>query len=90
VLKILREGHERFRAGRRLTRDWSRQIRATGKGQHPLAVVIRCIDSRTPAELILDLGLGDIFISIRVAGNVATADVLAGAEGTVVRSHKPS
>ncbi|NGZ94603.1 MAG: sulfate transporter [Nitrospira sp. WS110] len=79
VLKILRDGHERFRTGRRLTRDWGRQIRATGKGQHPLAVVISCIDSRTPAELILDLGLGDIF-SIRVAGNVATPDVLAGAE----------
>ncbi|MDR4465524.1 MAG: SulP family inorganic anion transporter [Nitrospira sp.] len=79
VLNILREGHERFRTGRRLTRDWGRQIRATGKGQHPLAVVISCIDSRTPAELILDLGLGDIF-SIRVAGNVATPDVLAGAE----------
>ncbi|NGZ02088.1 MAG: sulfate transporter, partial [Nitrospira sp. WS238] len=79
VLKILREGHERFCTGRRLTRDWGRQIRATGKGQHPLAVVISCIDSRTPAELILDLGLGDIF-SIRVAGNVATPDVLAGAE----------
>ena len=79
VLNILREGHERFRTGQRLTRDWSRQIRVTGKGQHPLAVVISCIDSRTPAELILDLGLGDIF-SIRVAGNVATPDVLAGAE----------
>jgi carbonic anhydrase/SulP family sulfate permease len=79
VLKILRDGHERFRTGRRLTRDWGRQIRATGKGQHPLAVVISCIDSRTPAELILDLGLGDIF-SVRVAGNVATPDVLAGAE----------
>lgn len=79
VLMILKEGHERFRTGRRLTRDWGRQIRATGKGQHPLAVVISCIDSRTPAELILDLGLGDIF-SIRVAGNVATPDVLAGAE----------
>lgn len=79
VVMILKEGHERFRTGRRLTRDWGRQIRATGKGQHPLAVVISCIDSRTPAELILDLGLGDIF-SIRVAGNVATPDVLAGAE----------
>ncbi len=79
VLKILKDGHERFRTGRRLTRDWSRQIHATGKGQHPLAVVVSCIDSRTPAELILDLGLGDIF-SVRVAGNVATPDVLAGAE----------
>lgn len=88
VLTLLREGHERFRTGRRLTRDWGRQIRATGKGQHPLAVVISCIDSRTPAELILDLGLGDIF-SIRVAGNVATSDVLAGAEyGCVVAQAK--
>ena len=88
VLTLLREGHERFRTGRRLTRDWGRQIRVTGKGQHPLAVVISCIDSRTPAELILDLGLGDIF-SIRVAGNVATSDVLAGAEyGCVVAQAK--
>ncbi len=40
---------------------------------------LSCIDSRTPAELILDLGLGDIF-SVRIAGNVATPDVLASAE----------
>lgn len=79
VLTILKDGHERFRTGQRLTRDWNRQIRASAKGQHPLAVVLSCIDSRTPAELILDLGLGDIF-SIRIAGNVATPDVLASAE----------
>ena len=67
VLQILKDGHERFRTGRRLTRDLGRQVNATAAGQHPLAVVLSCIDSRTPAELIFDLGVGDIF-SVRIAG----------------------
>ena len=67
VLQILKDGHERFRTGRRLTRDLGRQVNATADGQHPLAVVLSCIDSRTPAELIFDLGVGDIF-SVRIAG----------------------
>ena len=54
-------------------------LRATAKGQHPLAVVLSCIDSRTPAELIFDLGMGDIF-SIRIAGNITSRKVLASAE----------
>jgi len=79
VLQILKEGHERARAGRRLTRDFSRQVRATAEGQHPLAVALSCIDSRTPVELIFDLGMGDIF-SIRIAGNITSRKVLASAE----------
>ena len=79
VLQILKDGHERFRSGRRLTRDLVRQVRATAEGQHPLAVVLSCIDSRTPAELIFDLGMGDIF-SVRIAGNVTSRKVLASAE----------
>lgn len=79
VLHILKGGHERFRSGRRLTRDLIRQARATAEGQHPLAVVLSCIDSRTPAELIFDLGMGDIF-SVRIAGNVTSWKVLASAE----------
>jgi len=79
VLQILKDGHERFRTGRRLTRDLVRQVRATAEGQHPLAVVLSCIDSRTPAELIFDLGMGDIF-SVRIAGNVTSRKVLASAE----------
>jgi carbonic anhydrase/SulP family sulfate permease len=75
----LLEGNERFRTGRRLTRDLDRQLHATAKGQHPLAVVLSCIDSRTPAELIFDLGLGDIF-SVRVAGNVISPKVLGSME----------
>jgi carbonic anhydrase/SulP family sulfate permease len=44
-----------------------------------MAVVLSCIDSRTPAELIFDLGMGDIF-SVRIAGNVTSRKVLASAE----------
>lgn len=79
VLQVLLEGNERFRTDNRLTRDLGRQLDATTKGQHPLAVVLSCIDSRTPAELILDLGLGDIF-SVRIAGNVISQNVLGSLE----------
>jgi carbonic anhydrase len=79
VLEILKEGHERFRTGRRLTRDLGRQVSATAAGQHPLAVVLSCIDSRTPTELIFDLGVGDVF-SVRVAGNVTSPEVLGSIE----------
>lgn len=79
VLQILKDGHDRFRTGQRLTRDLGRQIRATSDGQHPLAVVLSCIDSRAPAELIFDLGLGDI-LSIRIAGNVISREVVGSME----------
>ncbi|MBM3982613.1 MAG: sulfate transporter [Planctomycetes bacterium] len=95
VLQILKDGHERFRTGRRLSRDLGRQVLATAGGQHPLAVVLGCIDSRSPAELIFDLGVGDIF-STRVAGNVTSRKILgsieygcavAGAKLVVVMGH---
>lgn len=79
VLQILQEGNERFRTGKRLTRDLSRQLQSTALGQHPLAVILSCIDSRTPAELIFDLGLGDIF-SVRIAGNIISDKVLGSME----------
>lgn len=95
VLQILKEGHLRFQNGNRLTRDLPRQARATAGRQHPLAVLLSCIDSRTPAELIFDLGIGDV-LSVRVAGNVVTPEVLgsmeyscqvAGAKLIVVMGH---
>ncbi|CUS38908.1 bifunctional SulP family inorganic anion transporter/carbonic anhydrase [Candidatus Nitrospira nitrificans] len=79
VLQILKDGNERVRRGRRLTRDFNRQVRATADRQHPLAVALSCIDSRTPVESIFDLGMGDIF-SIRIAGNITSRKVLASAE----------
>jgi MFS superfamily sulfate permease-like transporter len=79
VIEILMQGNERFRTGKRLTRDLGRQVHETSTGQFPMAVVLSCIDSRTPAELVFDLGLGDIF-SIRIAGNVARNKVLGSLE----------
>ncbi len=79
VLQIFKEGNERFREGRQLTRDVSRLVDITSVGQFPMAVVLSCIDSRTPAELIFDLGLGDIF-SVRIAGNIARDKVLGSME----------
>jgi MFS superfamily sulfate permease-like transporter len=79
VLEILRQGNLRFATGRQLNRDYAKQMHGTADGQHPLAVVLSCIDSRTPAELILDMGLGDIF-SVRVAGNGLSPKVLGSME----------
>jgi carbonic anhydrase len=88
VLHMLKDGNERFRTGHRLTRDLARQATATALAQSPLAVVLSCMDSRSPAELIFDLGIGDVF-SIRIAGNVAREKVLASMEyGCVVAGAK--
>lgn len=95
VLEILQEGNRRFLNGERIVRDFSRQITATASGQFPMAVVLSCIDSRTPAEVVFDLGLGDIF-SVRVAGNIAAGEligsmeyacVVAGSKLVVVMGH---
>jgi len=79
VIGLLKEGNQRFRNGHRLERDLVRQMTGTAPGQAPLAVILSCIDSRTPAELIFDLGIGDIF-SVRIAGNVARGKILGSME----------
>lgn len=89
VLEMLLEGHQRFRQGRRLlSRDLARQVNGTAKGQHPLGVILSCIDSRVPTELIFDLGVGDVF-SARVAGNLPSPEILGSVEyGCVVARAK--
>lgn len=79
VLKHLQEGNERFATGNPLDRDLIQQASNTVKSQHPMAAVLSCIDSRTSAELIFDVGLGDLF-SIRIAGNVANEDIIGSME----------
>lgn len=79
ALQILRDGNERFRTGQRLPRDLQTQIHGSAVGQFPLAVVLSCIDSRNPIEIILDLGLGDVF-SVRVAGNIVGPGQLGSME----------
>lgn len=78
VLRMLKEGHRRFVTGQRLDRVMSQQLKLT-EAQSPLAVVLSCIDSRAPTELVFDLGLGDVF-SVRVAGNVPSQNVLGSIE----------
>jgi len=79
IIQQMKAGNERFRSGKQQHRDLMREAKATAKGQYPAAIVFSCVDSRAPAELILDFGIGDIF-SGRVAGNVANEDVLGSME----------
>lgn len=76
---ILVDGNRRFVGNLRVNRNLLQQVNETSASQHPFAIVLSCIDSRTSAELVFDQGLGDIF-STRVAGNVLNEDVLGSME----------
>ncbi|TVP99512.1 MAG: sulfate transporter [Planctomycetaceae bacterium] len=99
VLRVLREGNDRFRNQHPLPRDLARQVNATAQGQYPIALVLSCMDSRTPTELIFDLGLGDV-LNVCLAGNVMVGPrvlasveygcVTAGAKLVVVMAHTGS
>lgn len=78
-LKILKEGNYRFVNNLKVNRNLMQQVEETIEGQHPFAVVVSCMDSRTSTEHIFDQGIGDIF-SIRNAGNVINTDVLGSLE----------
>lgn len=77
--EVLVEGNRRFVNNLRVNRNLLQQVNETSDGQYPFAVILSCIDSRTSAELIFDLGLGDIF-SVRIAGNVLNEDILGSME----------
>jgi len=79
VLEKARAGNLRFREGRMIERDFLTEQRLTASGQHPAAAVLGCIDSRGPAEVIFNLGIGDAF-NCRVAGNILNPDVLGSLE----------
>lgn len=95
VVEVLRKGNDRFVNNLKANRNLLQQVNETSDGQHPMAIVLSCIDSRTSAELIFDQGLGDIF-SARIAGNVLNDDILgsmefackvAGAKAIIVLGH---
>jgi carbonic anhydrase len=75
----LTEGNQRFTSGESLRRDYVAQVKATSTGQHPVAVVLSCMDSRSTPEIVFDQGIGDLFV-LRVAGNYSTADILGSME----------
>ena len=80
IIALMKKGNARFLKGtEQPTHNYVGQQRAVANDQHPAAVILSCIDSRAPAEIIMDLGIGDVFNS-RVAGNIANDDILGSME----------
>jgi carbonic anhydrase len=79
IIEAMKKGNKRFRSGVRKDRNYLNEQKASAKGQYPAAVLLSCIDSRAPAEVIMDLGIGDIF-NCRLAGNVENSDILGSME----------
>ena len=83
VLETLMQGNQRY-AAKKLTHQHqdTARIHEIAIGQHPIAIILGCSDSRVPPEVIFDHGLGDLFV-IRVAGNVVDDVVLGSIEYAV-------
>lgn len=79
ALHLLQEGNKRFVNNLKVNRNLLQQANETSDGQHPFAVILSCIDSRTSVELIFDQGLGDVF-SVRIAGTIINEDILGSME----------
>ncbi len=95
VIAEMKKGNERFRTGKMVPHDYLAQKRSSAAGQFPAAVVLGCIDSRAPGEILFDAGIGEAF-NARIAGNVVNDDLLgsmefacavAGAKAIVVFGH---
>ena len=86
ALERLREGNRRFvsdvRSGNTITGQTRRNELAAG--QEPFAIILGCSDSRVPAEIVFDQGLGDLFV-IRVAGNIVAASQVGSVEFAAAR-----
>src|SRR5688572_831747 len=90
ALKSLASGNERFVAStsEHPRTDQDRRRLTYSGGQHPIATVLSCSDSRAPVEIVFDQGIGDLFV-VRVAGNVSDVDEIATIEYGVGHLHTP-
>jgi len=81
AIKRLKEGNQRFVSGVRSIETIVKQIQRADfvGGQAPFAIILGCSDSRVPAEIIFDQGLGDLFV-IRVAGNIVAPSQVGSVE----------
>ncbi len=79
ALKMLKDGNKRFLKNMSLNRIRIDNVKQTKDGQFPTAVILSCIDSRVPVEIIFDQCIGDLF-SVKVAGNIVNEDVLGSIE----------
>ena len=81
ALERLREGNRRFASDQGAGRSLTSQVRRyeVAEGQEPFAIILGCSDSRVPAEIVFDQGLGDLFV-IRVAGNIVAPSQIGSVE----------
>lgn len=79
ALELLKEGNTRFTNNVSRNQDYLEQVKLTAGGQKPFAAILGCIDSRAPAEIIFDRGIGDIF-NVRIAGNIVNDDIIGSLE----------
>ncbi|MBF2008592.1 carbonic anhydrase [Chlorogloeopsis fritschii PCC 9212] len=80
ALKLLLQGNQRFVQQKRKYPDQSlERIRLVAQAQYPFAAILGCADSRVPAEIVFDRGLGDLFV-VRIAGNVASESAIGSLE----------
>jgi carbonic anhydrase len=79
IIESFKQGNMRFREGKMQQHDYVAQKQASSQGQFPAAVILSCIDSRAPAELLFDVGIGETF-NARVAGNIQNDDILGSME----------
>ncbi|WP_075590110.1 carbonic anhydrase family protein [Labilibacter marinus] len=95
AVQLLKEGNKRFVSGNKISRNLNKQVIESAQGQYPFAAIVGCIDSRVPAEIVFDQGIGDVF-NVRIAGNFVNTDILgslefscvvAGSKAIVVMGH---
>ncbi len=86
ALNRLKAGNQRFVANvRDISAETNESRRAQVlESQHPFAIILGCSDSRVPAEIVFDQGLGDLFV-VRVAGNIVTPSLLGSVEFSAVQ-----
>lgn len=79
AIQELLDGNLRFRKHEHITRDFMDEVQKSATQQYPFAIILGCIDSRVPVEILFDQGVGDLFIT-RVAGNFENTDIIASME----------
>ncbi|MFB2897569.1 carbonic anhydrase [Aerosakkonemataceae cyanobacterium BLCC-F50] len=79
ALQRIIEGNKRFVEDKRQNLQSKLRLQETAAAQYPFASILTCADSRLPAEIVLDQGLGDLFV-VRVAGNVASQTAIGSLE----------
>ncbi len=79
ALLELKDGNQRFLDGKQINHNYKKDIEKTKADQHPHTLILSCLDSRIPPEIVFDQGLGNMFVA-RVAGNIEDPNILGSME----------